>query len=212
MPPIAFTAFLPSLSTAPASPSTSISPTHAICVLGEWMPKKSVMPSQMEEIHPDTLSQSHPASDWMPSHKPRTRFAPTSATCDTPSPSAFTMPVIICGIARTISAIICGRLVMRAVKSFTPVSMIFGILFTRALITAVIICGSACTIVKMICGRLVISAVKSFTPASTISGKWSRSVAIVLSMICGKTSHIVVMISGRFSTRAVKSSTPVSMI
>lgn len=101
---------------------------------------------------------------------------------------------------------------MRDVRSFTPVSMIIGILLTRVFTTDEIICGRACTIVKMIYGRFVISAVKSWTPASTISGKWSRSVVIVDSMICGNTSHIVVMISGRASTSDVKRVIPVSII
>ena len=150
------------------APSTFISDTHAIFVLGEWMPKKSVMPSQMEEIHPDTLSHSHPASDWMPCHKPRTRFAPTSATCDTPSPSALTMPVIICGIARTISAIICGRLVISAVNSFTPASTISGKWSRSVVIVLSMICGKTSHIVVMISGRFSTRAVKSSTPVSMI--------------------------------------------
>ncbi len=50
------------------------------------MPKKFRMPSQMPEIQPETLSQIHPARDWMPCHRPRTRLAPTSAIWETPWP------------------------------------------------------------------------------------------------------------------------------
>ena len=33
------------------------------------MPKKLQIPSQMPEIQPETLSQIHPARDWMPCHR-----------------------------------------------------------------------------------------------------------------------------------------------
>lgn len=61
-----------------------MSPTHAISVDGELMPKKPVMPSQMSEHQLVTLSQSQPASDWMPFHKPRTRSLPAEAIWPTP--------------------------------------------------------------------------------------------------------------------------------
>lgn len=41
----------------------SISPIQPISRDGDLMPKKSQIPSQMEEIHPDTLSQSHDERD-----------------------------------------------------------------------------------------------------------------------------------------------------
>ena len=112
----------------------------------------------------------------MPFHKPRTMFAPTSVTCEMPSDSALTMPVMISGIARTISAMICGRFVIRDVSSFTPVSTISGILSVKAFTIAEMISGSASTMVKMISGRLSISAVSSLKPASMISGKCVKSV------------------------------------
>ena len=53
----------------------------------------------------------------MPSHKPRTRFAPTSTIAERPFINAVTMPSMICGIALTISTMIVGRFSMSAVKS-----------------------------------------------------------------------------------------------
>ena len=108
----------------PARPSTSISPTQAISLEGELMPKKPRMPSQMPEIQPDTLSQIHPARDWMPCHRPRTRLAPTSAIWETPWPRADTIPVMICGTAFTISTMMVGRFAIRDTSSSTPAWMI----------------------------------------------------------------------------------------
>ena len=44
-------------------PSTSIWPIQAISLEGDAIPKKSQMPSQMDEIQPDTLFQSQDARD-----------------------------------------------------------------------------------------------------------------------------------------------------
>ena len=153
IPSAALTASSPLSSMDPDKPLTSISPTHAISFEGEWIPKKSQIPSQMEEIHPDTLSHSQEASWVMPLHSPLTMLPPISTILYIREPKAFTMPAMICGTALTISTMMVGRFSIRATNNCTPAMMILSMFPTSALTMPEIICGIACTIVVMICGR-----------------------------------------------------------
>ena len=117
IPSAALTASSPLSSMEPARPLTSISPTHAISFEGEWIPKKSQIPSQMEEIHPDTLSHSHEASWVIPLHSPLTMLPPISTILYIREPKAFTMPAMICGTALTISTMMVGRFSISATNN-----------------------------------------------------------------------------------------------
>ena len=134
------------------------------------MSKKSVIPFQIELIQPDTWSQSQPDRDCIPSQSPRTRFSPISSKADMPSANALVILAIISGIASTISAIICGRLLIKAVNSSSPAPAISGIFSSRAPEIEVMISGRTDTIVWMISGRCSTSDPSSFTPVCAILG------------------------------------------
>ena len=101
----------------PARPWVSISPTHAISLDGEDIPKKPLILLIRLEQKPLTLLHSQDAASLMPFQIPLIRFKPTCAICDTPPAKPFTMAAIICGTAFTIATMICGRFCMRATNS-----------------------------------------------------------------------------------------------
>ena len=75
----------------------------------------------------------------MPSHSPRTRFAPTSTIFGIDSVKAVTIPAIICGTALTISRITVGRFSIREINSVTPASTSCGMDASKASTMAVLI-------------------------------------------------------------------------
>ena len=137
----------------PASPWVSISPTHAISLDGEEMPKKPLILLSRFEQKPLTLFHSQLAAFPMPFQMPLIRFRPIFAIWDTPPAKPFTMAEMICGTAFTISTMIFGRLAIRATKSCTPARMILSMFPTRTLMMLVMICGIAPTMVVMMVGR-----------------------------------------------------------
>lgn len=104
-------------------PSTSISPAQAIFLEGEWIPKKFLMPFQMFEQNPFTLSVIQFLRDWIPFQSPLTRFFPISPICEGNEPKAFRMADMICGMFDTIPLMISGRFDISAVKIVIPASM-----------------------------------------------------------------------------------------
>ena len=83
----------------------------------------------------------------MPSHSPRTRFAPTSTIFGMDSVKVVTIPAIICGTALTISRMMVGRFSMREINSVTPASTSWGMDASSASTIAVMIWGRAATMV-----------------------------------------------------------------
>ena len=75
--------------------------------------------------------------------------------------SAFTIDVIICGMAFTIVVMMVGRFSIRATSRRTPASISCGILPRTAVRMPSMICGIAATIAVIISGRAVISEVRS---------------------------------------------------
>ena len=204
-PSAAFTASPPLSSMEPARPSTSISPTHAISVDGEWMPKKPLILLIRFEQKPLTLLHSQDAASPIPFQMPLMRFVPMLAICDAPLANPFTMAEMICGTAFTIDTMICGRFLISATKSWTPARMILSTFPTMAFTSEVTIFGIAETTVVIICGKFSISEIRSFTPASMICGMLPSTAVTSPSIICGIAATIAVMISGRAVISDVRS-------
>ena len=176
------------------------------------MPKKFLIPLHKSPAQLLTLSQIHPAKLCMPSHKPRTRFFPTSAICEKPLLNPLIMAESICGTAFTISIIIIGRFVMSEVNRSIPVCIIKGILSISASITDVIILGIAVSIISIISGKAWMSVTNRLMPASIMSGKFSTIALMIPSIIRGIASITTSIISGKAPIKLVNSWMPVSII
>ena len=99
---------------------------------------------------------------------------------------AFTMPVMICGIAATMVVMIWGSAWMSDTSRSIPAWMICGMEFNTAVMIPSMICGMAATMAVMMSGRAATSEVRSWMPVSMIWGmEFSRKVTIPL-MISGK--------------------------